>query len=452
MEIEELVHSMVCSHAEPTSSDKLYIFGRNPMLSCIELVSLGAQQHAKKTEQEKNSTHFESGFEFLTLTSTAALVRSTGTYPDVHRSGTLLKACTPRIVIKKPASYEDVMAACSYILSTIFLDDKPHWCVSAYEERDNEFLDGHGNADEDYYEMTVSAFREVLKASNIRKHTYIPPESAPDQLRVYDMTRPAHMVMPKKMLQKKIFPGGFECVLFHRGNEIVFCTTDSVLDITELEERDVKRPFFRAKLGMGAALARAMINISEQVPPNIIYDPFCGTGIILQEAFLLGYTPKGSDVDEKCIAGTMENLSWISDRMRKKKPKDVVRRIDFTYAGEHLHDVKAIVTEPYLGPALTAYPDKRGAKKLCENISERYQKYMAAIREVLSDDGVVVLIVPGFRTADDLLYTLDPDDIFTAYGFRIRSHSIQGVSVPYVFRHAPKEQRVERLIYVISRE
>ena len=440
MEIEELIRSMRCSHAPPTPSDKLYIFGRNPMLSCAELVSL----HQNMGDSAKS-------LEFLTLTISGALVRSEDPYPDITCSGTLLKCCTPQFILQKPISYDEIMQTCTQIIETLFLDEKPHWCVSAYEERDNEETDEHGNADEDYYEMVVAGFREVLKSKKVRKHTYTPAEQAQDQLRVYNPERSFHAVMPKKMLQKKILNGGFECVLFHRGNEVLFCTTDAVLDINELEDRDVKRPFFRAKLGMGAALARAMIHISQKKPPGVIYDPFCGTGIILQEALLLGYTPQGSDVDATCIQGTNDNLSWISQRMKIKKPKDVVRRIDFTHAAEHLHDIEAIVTEPYLGPALTGYPDRRGAAKIIRDLSERYQRYMASIDDVLTDDGVAVFIVPGIRSAEDMLYTLDPEDLFTRHGFSIQKQKIQNVDVPFMFRHAPKEQRVERLIYVISR-
>jgi tRNA G10 N-methylase Trm11 len=410
------------------------------MLSCAELVSLS-----------QNAENSQDNLEFLTLTPSGALIRTKDLYPDITRSGTLLKSCTPRLILQKPISYDKIVQACATIVQTQFLDDKPHWCVSAYEERDPEEIDEHGNADEDYYEMVVSGFREVLKSMGVRKHTYIPAEQNQDQLRVYNPERSFHAIMPKKMMQKKILEGGFECVLFHHGNEIIWCTTDAVLDIIELEDRDVKRPFFRAKLGMGAALARAMIHISQRKPPGGIYDPFCGTGIILQEALLLGYTPQGSDVDETCIIGTIENISWISQRMKVKKPKNIVKKIDFTRASDHLHDIETIVTEPYLGPALTRYPDKRAASKIIRDLSERYQRYMASIRDVLSDDGVAVIIVPGIRTAEEMLYTLDPDDLFTRYGFSIIKQKIQNVDVPFVFLHAPKEQRVERLIYVISR-
>ena len=440
MEIEELIHQMKCSHTPPKPSDKLYIFGRNPMLSSAELVSLNA------------NTPDSTELEFLTLTPSGALVRSDGVYPDITRSGTLLKSCTPHIILQKPISYDKIIEACEYLLNTQFLDEKPHWCISAYEERDDDEIDEDGNTDSEYYNMFVSGFRETLKSIGIRKHTYVPAESNQDQLRVYNPERIFHAVMPKKMLQKNILAGGFECVLFHRGSEIICCTTDAILDINELEDRDVKRPFFRAKLGMGAALARAMIHISQKKPPAQIYDPFCGTGIILQEALLLGYTPQGSDVDETCITGTIENISWISQRMKIKKPKDIVRRIDFTHARDHLHDIETIVTEPYLGPALTNYPDKRVASKIIRDLSERYQKYMASIRDILADDGIAVIIVPGIRSADNMLYTLDPEDLFSRYGFEIQRRRIQNVHVPCMFRHAPKEQRVERLIYVIYKK
>jgi tRNA (guanine10-N2)-dimethyltransferase len=55
-------------------------------------------------------------------------------------------------------------------------------------------------------------------------------------------------------------------------------------------------------------LARALVNISQVQPGEILYDPFCGTGGILLEASLAGAGILGSDFDPSMVAGCRENL------------------------------------------------------------------------------------------------------------------------------------------------
>jgi tRNA (guanine10-N2)-dimethyltransferase len=69
----------------------------------------------------------------------------------------------------------------------------------------------------------------------------------------------------------------------------------------------MRRSFFHPGVMM-PRLARALVNISQVQPGELLYDPFCGTGGILLEASLVGARMLGSDFDPSMVAGCRENL------------------------------------------------------------------------------------------------------------------------------------------------
>ncbi len=54
-----------------------------------------------------------------------------------------------------------------------------------------------------------------------------------------------------------------------------------------------------------------MINLSGAKPDDYLWDPFCGTGTVLQEAALIGVNAYGSDLSDKMISYTTENMNWV---------------------------------------------------------------------------------------------------------------------------------------------
>jgi SAM-dependent methyltransferase len=64
-----------------------------------------------------------------------------------------------------------------------------------------------------------------------------------------------------------------------------------------------------------AKLAQIIINLAAGPARDgqlTILDPFCGTGVVLQEALLMGYNAYGTDLEPRMIAYTTENLQWLS--------------------------------------------------------------------------------------------------------------------------------------------
>ena len=62
-------------------------------------------------------------------------------------------------------------------------------------------------------------------------------------------------------------------------------------------------------------MADAQVTCINKQPRNaLLLDPFCGTGVVLQEALLMGYDVYGTDLEPRMIDYSGANLDWLSER------------------------------------------------------------------------------------------------------------------------------------------
>jgi tRNA G10 N-methylase Trm11 len=172
--------------------------------------------------------------------------------------------------------------------------------------------------------------------------------------------------------------------------------TEAVQDFKNLSYRDFGRPDRDDQSGMiPPKLAQIMINLSGKNSENsTLLDPFCGSGTVLMEAALIGFKNLiGSDISEKAISDTKNNLAWIGEKFPNFKLSNFqLFEISATEISRKIkpNSVDAIVTEPYLGPQ-RGNPDPMKTKMELEKL------YSAALREfkkILKSDGRVVMIFP----------------------------------------------------------
>ena len=92
-----------------------------------------------------------------------------------------------------------------------------------------------------------------------------------------------------------------------------------VQDIDAYARRDQARPARDAKVGMlPPKLAQILINLCGPLKlGSVVLDPFCGTGVVLQEALLMGYKAYGTDINERMIEYSKKNLEWLSDNSKR---------------------------------------------------------------------------------------------------------------------------------------
>lgn len=207
-------------------------------------------------------------------------------------------------------------------------------------------------------------------------------------------------------------------------------------DYENFSKRDYDRPRSNKKKGMiPPKLARIMINLSRNphqllksqkrhsssnTNPNerldnqnlngdinkndntanhikTLWDPFCGSGTILQEAMVLGYQVVGTDKDPKSIEETKENLSWISETYMISHKKYKVFQHDINKNLETSFNCSAVVTEPYLGPVQLEELSLDEVKKVVSTLKPLYRSIQDRLKN-LQNHGRLVIVVPGFKT------------------------------------------------------
>lgn len=196
---------------------------------------------------------------------------------------------------------------------------------------------------------------------------------------------------------------GAEIIVHDNGTATVaLARTIAVQPFEAFSERDFGRPGRDDKSGMlPPKLALMMINLAKVKPSQTLLDPFCGSGTILTEALLAGYTHLiGSDASEKAIEDTTKNHAWVAGRMRPSGP---VSFEAFVHDARTLTEkiapgsIDAIVTEPYLGKPLTGREKKADIETQLKQLAPLYAAAVATFARLLKPHGTVVMIVPRYR-------------------------------------------------------
>ena len=147
---------------------------------------------------------------------------------------------------------------------------------------------------------------------------------------------------------------------------------------------------------------------------RIVLDPFCGTGVILQEAALLGYDVYGTDLAEKMIDYSKQNLEWLA----QKHPIGNVR-IEHGDAIEHSWQspINAVVSETYLGQPFSAPPAPDKLTKVVRITNEIITKFLQNIHAQLEPGTPLCLAVPAWRDANGRFTNLPLTDRLPELGY-----------------------------------
>lgn len=168
-------------------------------------------------------------------------------------------------------------------------------------------------------------------------------------------------------------------------------------DFEAYSKRDYGKPFRDAHAGMlPPKLAQIMINLG-QAP--LVFDPFCGSGTILMEAMLMGLSVIGSDVDYKMVEGSKQNTNWLTQNYRV--PGEATCEILQSDAAVTLpkmdYSIISVVTEPLLGPPLSAFPAQSFLNNLIIKLENLYLNFFANLAEKTPVGAQVVFILPYWK-------------------------------------------------------
>lgn len=169
-------------------------------------------------------------------------------------------------------------------------------------------------------------------------------------------------------------------------------------NITALARRDQGRPKRDAFVGMlPPKLAQIMINLAHPVDAGRILDPFCGTGVVLQEAALLGYSVYGSDLSEKMIRYSRDNLNWLKDSHELSFDWYLHEGDAMTTAWQQ--PIDAVVGEAYLGQPFSAPPSPAKLTEVRGNCNHIITAFLKNLAPQLASGTPLCLAVPAWRDA-----------------------------------------------------
>ncbi|HEX8349048.1 MAG TPA: hypothetical protein VF598_03735, partial [Hymenobacter sp.] len=153
---------------------------------------------------------------------------------------------------------------------------------------------------------------------------------------------------------------GIEILIVQDGQRSIIARTLASQDIDSYTMRDRGRPKRDARVGMlPPKLAQIIINLatSATAPGNdfTILDPFCGTGVVLQEGWLMGYDVLGTDLEQRMADYTITNMEWTTDKFPRSGFWGADKG-DATNTDWDMRRTYAIACETYLGKPFTSLP------------------------------------------------------------------------------------------------
>ncbi len=182
--------------------------------------------------------------------------------------------------------------------------------------------------------------------------------------------------------------------------QTIIARTTAVQDIDSYTLRDRGRPKRDARVGMlPPKLAQILINLATgQKRSGMVLDPFCGTGVALQEALLMGYDAYGTDIEPRMIDFTGENLDWLDSQFGLG---DVQMRIEPGDATSHQWEPKPdfIAAETYLGRAFTEKPAPAVIAQTSTEVNLIIKKFLKNIHDQLAPGTPLCLAVPAWIIA-----------------------------------------------------
>jgi tRNA G10 N-methylase Trm11 len=233
--------------------------------------------------------------------------------------------------------------------------------------------------------------------------------------------------------QHKGLSGGKEILVCKDGSDFYLAEVIAVQDIDAYSKRDYKKPFRDMKVGMlPPKLAQIMINLTKS--DGIIWDPFCGGGVLIMEGLLMEHPMLGSDINAKTLEGAKKNVSWLKKEFGSKAEADL-----FVHnATKPLPDKKfdAVACEGYLGPPQSRLKSKREFVGIVDELSVLYRSFFASLKSG-SFDGPVVIGLPFYKTREG---DLSLDEV-------IRGIEKMGFEKDLSLKYARKDQLVGRAIY-----
>jgi len=203
--------------------------------------------------------------------------------------------------------------------------------------------------------------------------------------------------------------GAWELILFENSSQTIVAQTLFVQDIEAYGARDQARPARDARVGMlPPKLAQIIINlavgkleqkteIKDQRHRVRLLDPFCGTGVVLQEAMLMGYAVIGTDLEPRMVDYTRQNLQWL---VSQQPSIDALADVEVADATTYQWPgFSCVASEVYLGRALASVPPPDKLREIQNDANTIIKKFLTNIAGQLKPGQRLCLALPAWRVA-----------------------------------------------------
>ncbi len=203
-----------------------------------------------------------------------------------------------------------------------------------------------------------------------------------------------------------------ELLVVSDGKKTYLAQTNSIQDIDAYSARDRERPMRDAKVGMlPPKLAQIIVNLAkhhEDINPQSehhLLDPFCGTGVLVQEALLMGYFVHGTDIDQRMIDYTQGNINWLAEKYDYPGTLLSLRQGDATNKQWiEANILESVACETYLGQPLSTLPPSDQLSKIMTEVNSLHHKFLENIGKQIKPGTKLCLAVPTWRGHREFLH------------------------------------------------
>lgn len=168
-----------------------------------------------------------------------------------------------------------------------------------------------------------------------------------------------------------------------------------------------------------------------------VLDPFCGTGVVLQEAILMGYDVIGTDIEPRMIEYSEANLRWLRERRTTNDERWELQVADATKHQWDFSKIQAprskifIAAETFLGKPLATLPPSDQLSKIIYDANLVNHQFLQNIAGQIPSGTRLALGVPAWRGKHEFLH-LPLLDHVTDMGYtRIRLKHVSNTDLIY---------------------
>ncbi|MDR2063753.1 MAG: hypothetical protein LBQ02_03105 [Candidatus Nomurabacteria bacterium] len=274
-------------------------------------------------------------------------------------------------------------------------------------------------------------------------------------------------------------PNKIEFLLVETGRKILIAALTQTQNINHYRDRDQKRPYRDAFVGMlPPKLAQIMINLAtdgQDPAGKTLLDPFCGTGVILQEALLMGTKAYGTDISEKMVNYSEQNLTWLTKKLKNhfqvaEKICNPLRAVRVTRGGAAPKNVFApffsvclgdatsfqwqqpidfVTSETYLGQPFSAPPSDQKLRQVATTTQKIFLAFLKNLAPQIKPNTPLCLAIPAWKRQDGTFFHLKILDLLNGLGYNVISFKHVGQKDLLYFRES---QVVARELLVLRRK